>query len=99
MLSQLYAAIQEWRTGNHRAVKFSCNSYLDVYQGNVNTLQHIVNNRGDAFHVMMADIYSQARLVLSRAIMIYMLISCHSTKVAGSSSATIATLDLDEIEG
>ena len=60
VLLQLYAAIKEWESGSHRIVEFSSNAYLDPYNGHVNTLNHIHDNREDAFHVMMGDIYSQA---------------------------------------
>jgi hypothetical protein len=42
-------------------MEFSANGFLDVYEGHVNTLNHILEMRPDAFHIMMADIYSQAR--------------------------------------
>ena len=61
MLYQLYAAIKEWETGKQKALDFSANSYLDVYNGNVNTFEHIRTNCKEAFHVMMSDIYAQAR--------------------------------------
>jgi Domain of unknown function (DUF6532) len=61
MSNQLYAAIQEWRTGTHRTQDFSANSFLDVYSGHVNTFNHIRERREDAFHTMMSDIYMQAR--------------------------------------
>ncbi|KAN0102481.1 hypothetical protein V8E52_011897, partial [Russula decolorans] len=56
----LYAAIQEWRTGTQKSVKFSANAYLDVYNGHVNTFHHVRQNREDAFHLMMSHIYSHA---------------------------------------
>ncbi|KAN0105102.1 hypothetical protein V8E52_011375, partial [Russula decolorans] len=56
----LYAAIQEWRTGVQRSVEFSTNAYLDVYNGHVNTFNHIRLNREESFHTMMTDIYRQA---------------------------------------
>jgi hypothetical protein len=61
MCLQLYAAIQEWRTGVQKKAEFSTNAYIDVYNGHVNTFQHIRVNREEAFHTMMADIYQQAR--------------------------------------
>lgn len=61
MFNQLYAAIQEWGTGKHKAMEFSANTYLDVYQGNVNTFYHIRERREEAFHLMMRYIYVQAR--------------------------------------
>ena len=42
-------------------MEFSASAYMDVYQGHVNTFRHILDNRERAFHVMMSDIYSQAR--------------------------------------
>ncbi|KAN0123161.1 hypothetical protein V8E52_003114 [Russula decolorans] len=56
----LYAAIQEWRTGVQRSVEFSTNAYLDIYNGHVNTFNHIRLNREESFHTMMTDIYRQA---------------------------------------
>ena len=58
---QLYAALYEWRTGEHQVAEFSANAYLDVYQGHVNTLKHIQEMRPGAFHLMMIDIYDQAK--------------------------------------
>ncbi|KAN0137968.1 hypothetical protein V8E53_004452 [Lactarius tabidus] len=56
----LYAALYEWRTGDHQLAEFSANAYLDVYQGHVNTLNHIRERREGVFHLMMVDIYKQA---------------------------------------
>ena len=57
MMYQLYAAIQEWQTGSHQLAEFSANRYLDVYNGHMQTFNHISVNRNNAFHIMMADIY------------------------------------------
>jgi hypothetical protein len=58
---QLYATLHEWATGEQQVIEFSANAYLDAYNGHVDTLNHIKEKRGAAFHCMMADIYSQAR--------------------------------------
>ena len=58
---QLYASLHEWRAGTHQAVEFSANAYLDVYLGHINTLQLIQQKQGNAYHTIMADIYSKAR--------------------------------------
>jgi hypothetical protein len=58
---QLYAALYEWRTGEKKVAEFSATSYLDVYEGHVNSLLHIRDERNSAFHTTMADIYAQAR--------------------------------------
>ncbi|KAF8503815.1 hypothetical protein F5888DRAFT_1800104 [Russula emetica] len=65
VVTALYSAIQEWHTGKHKAIEFSANTYLDIYWGNVNTLNHLYNNRVDAFHMMMCDIYSQASTIVA----------------------------------
>ena len=62
---KLYAALYEWRTGEQQTSEFSANAYLDVYLGHINTLKHIRDKRAGAFHLMMADIYAQAKYVLN----------------------------------
>jgi uncharacterized protein DUF6532 len=61
--NQLYAAIKEWKSGEHKAIEFSANAYLDVYNGNVETIKRMRMDHEDKFHLMMSDIYLQARLV------------------------------------
>jgi hypothetical protein len=58
---QLYAAIKEWDTGSLKTMDFSASAFMDVYDGHVNTFKHIRQNREDAYHVIMSDIYLQAR--------------------------------------
>ena len=58
---KLYAALYEWRTGEQQTSEFSANAYLDVYLGHINTLKHIRDKHAGAFHLMMADIYTQAK--------------------------------------
>lgn len=60
---QLYAAIYEWRTGQHQSKDFTTNTFMDVYQGHVDTFNHIRVHRNSAFHLMMGDIYAQAKWV------------------------------------
>ena len=47
--------------GKQQVMEFSANTYLDVYNGHVNTLKHIQEHRAGAFHLMMVDIYAKAR--------------------------------------
>jgi hypothetical protein len=42
-------------------MEFSTNAFLDVYQGHVDTLNYILNQRTTAFHVMMGDIFNLAQ--------------------------------------
>ncbi|KAH9038003.1 hypothetical protein EDB83DRAFT_2318530 [Lactarius deliciosus] len=61
VVTALYATLYEWRNGEQQVTEFSANTYLDVYLGHVNTLNHICANREGVYHLMMADIFSQAR--------------------------------------
>ena len=63
MKYQLYAAIREWRTGIHQPTDFSADTYMDVYDGHVNTLEHLCDERPRAYHVMMGELYDLARCV------------------------------------
>ena len=56
---QFYAALDEWSTGQQRALNFSAQAYVETYQGNVEMLVNIRNNRNLSFHRMMSDIYSK----------------------------------------
>ncbi|KAH9013213.1 hypothetical protein EDB85DRAFT_2158401 [Lactarius pseudohatsudake] len=79
----LYAALYEWRTGEQQIAEFSTNSYLDVYQGHVNTLELIREKRSGVFRSMMADIYRQASTVTNAGVYL---------------GAPVADLDIDDLE-
>ncbi|KAH9030281.1 hypothetical protein EDB83DRAFT_2319386 [Lactarius deliciosus] len=82
----LYASIYEWCTGVQQPAEFSGNAYFGVYKAHVQTLEIIRDQRSNAYHTMMASIYSQA---------------CSSAGNGGhpsSSSSQITELDLDLLE-
>ncbi|KAF8262772.1 hypothetical protein EI94DRAFT_1742680, partial [Lactarius quietus] len=81
----LYAAIYEWRNGAHQVAEFSANAYLDVYNGHINTLKHIRENREGAFHLMMADIYEKANTI--------------TTGNETGPGIAIAPINLEELDG
>ncbi|KAN0128211.1 hypothetical protein V8E53_013977 [Lactarius tabidus] len=56
----LYATLHEWKSGKQHAIDFSANTYLDVYRAHIDTFKVIKEKRPNAYHVMMADIYTQA---------------------------------------
>jgi hypothetical protein len=58
---KLYAAIYEWRGGSQNAMEFSANSFLDVYQGHVDTFSYIKNKCERKYHFILGEIYSRAR--------------------------------------
>ena len=64
IVCQLYASLFEWRTGEHRAIGFTANMFLDVYLGHMATLRNIDQKNATAYHNMMSDIYLQARYVV-----------------------------------
>ena len=63
VVCQLYAGLYEWRTGEHKAISFSANMFLDVYLGHINTFRDIERRNAIAFHRMMSEIYTKARYV------------------------------------
>ncbi|KAN0107248.1 hypothetical protein V8E52_010357 [Russula decolorans] len=83
----LYASLYEWRGGEHQPAEFSANSYLDVYDGHVNTFNHIKERHLGAYHTMMADLYAQASVTPAR----------HGTAL-GVAGVPIAELDIEELE-
>ncbi|KAN0140484.1 hypothetical protein V8E53_001693, partial [Lactarius tabidus] len=56
----LYAMLHEWKSGKQHTIDFSANTYLDVYCAHIDTFKVIKEKRPNAYHVMMADIYTQA---------------------------------------
>ncbi|KAH9031415.1 hypothetical protein EDB83DRAFT_2652456 [Lactarius deliciosus] len=79
----MYATLHEWRTGAPQVFEFSANTYLEVYRSNTDTLNFILNNRPNAYHLMMADIYTQAS---------------SNSGLDDSPNVEIADLDLDNLE-
>src|SRR6266404_2141535 len=57
---QLYVTLREWHSGERQAIDFSANSYLDVYIGNMDSINLYRENHNAAYHDLMAYIYSQA---------------------------------------
>jgi len=54
----------DWRSGISDPIEFTTGVFIDVYDGNINTLKDIKQRSPNKFHVMMADIYAKARCVL-----------------------------------
>ncbi|KAH9011015.1 hypothetical protein EDB84DRAFT_1445388 [Lactarius hengduanensis] len=79
----LYAALYKWQTGEQQIAEFSTNSYLDIYQGHVNTLELIQEKRSSVFRSMMADIYRQASTVTNTGVYL---------------GAPVADLDIDDLK-
>ncbi|KAH9009006.1 hypothetical protein EDB83DRAFT_2531404 [Lactarius deliciosus] len=79
----MYATLHKWRTGTPQVFEFSANTYLEVYRSNTDTLNFILNNRPNAYHLMMADIYTQAS---------------SNSGLDDSPNVEIADLDLDNLE-
>ncbi|KAN0109460.1 hypothetical protein V8E52_009254 [Russula decolorans] len=59
----VYSAVFDWRNGKKEPVDFMTGAYLDVYDGNINTLKNMRLNHPSKYHTMMADIYAKVRCV------------------------------------
>ncbi|KAI9447601.1 hypothetical protein H4582DRAFT_2068214 [Lactarius indigo] len=55
-----YATLSEWHTGKRKQQDFTANTYQDVYNCHINSLNDIERNRGVSYHNMMAEIYQLA---------------------------------------
>ena len=53
----------DWRNGEKDTIDFTTGAYLDVYDGNVNTLKNMRVHHPNKYHIMMADIYTKVRCV------------------------------------
>jgi len=74
---------------------------MDVYQGHVDTFNHIERQRNAAFHLMMRDIYAQAKWVFNclTAVVAATDICYSASSAIGTPGAPIAEINLDELEG
>ena len=79
-----------------KSTEFSANAFLNVYNGHMNTFQHIRVDREESFHKMMGDIYQQARWVWLTIIVVQSQITGYSE--AGISSAAIADIEFNDID-
>ncbi|KAN0118798.1 hypothetical protein V8E52_004909 [Russula decolorans] len=57
--TEVYSAVFDWRNGKKEPVDFTTGAYLDVYDGNINTLKNMRLNHPSKYHTMMADIYAK----------------------------------------
>jgi len=83
----------------HYPSDFLANSYLNVYQGHIDTFHYIQEHRTGAFHLMMLDIYAQARCVSSFINLLSSLIYYYIFSAGEEATAVlIAVIDLEELE-
>ena len=59
----MYSAITDWRNGERDPIDFTTGAYIDVYDGNINTLKNMKDQYPNKYHNMMADIYAKVRCV------------------------------------
>jgi len=55
----VYSAVFDWRGGKKDSIDFTTDAYIDVYDGNANTLKSMRVEHPNKFHTMMADIYAK----------------------------------------
>jgi uncharacterized protein DUF6532 len=55
--AQIYAAIDEWKTGSKVVSKFEGNVFAAIYKAICRNLEGIKSQNPKAYHVIMAEIY------------------------------------------
>ena len=55
----------DWRKGESDPIYFKAGMYLNVYNGNINTILGMHADHPNKFHAMMADIYAKVKCVLN----------------------------------
>ncbi|KAH9960702.1 hypothetical protein BC827DRAFT_1155738 [Russula dissimulans] len=79
----LYAVLKEWQSGTWKSIDFSSLVNLDTYIGHTNTLERIEVTQESGFHVMMADIYAKASVLVP----------------SEPSTIVVANIDYNELKG
>ena len=57
---QIYAALNEWKTGSKATAKFEGNVFATIYKAICRNLEGIKTQSPKAFHVIMAELYKLA---------------------------------------
>jgi hypothetical protein len=81
-------------------MEFSANTFLNVYQGHIDTLNHVRDQCNSAFHVMMHDIFDKAQWVFRWVWPLSLLIVSFrsTTEDVSVAHVSIANIDLEEID-
>jgi Domain of unknown function (DUF6532) len=58
--AQIYAALDEWKTGSKVATKFEGNVFAAIYKAICRNLEGIKLQNPKAYHVIMAELYTLA---------------------------------------
>jgi hypothetical protein len=90
--------IYEWRHGQHQHADFSANSFIDVYQGHVQTLQHILDQREGAYYQLTETIYTLARCADYFSKIYDTVLTRDSTPALGTAGTQITPIDVDELK-
>ncbi|KAI0756057.1 hypothetical protein C8Q80DRAFT_1078133, partial [Daedaleopsis nitida] len=56
----IHASLTEWKSGAHKTIPFSADTYLDVYNEHVITLNGIKDGNVRGYHMMMHNLYKGA---------------------------------------
>lgn len=60
---QVFASIDEWRTGRFIRADFSANTFADVYRSHIQFLASILDRNPRGYHHMMSKLYEEALYV------------------------------------
>jgi hypothetical protein len=58
--AQIYAALDEWKTGSKVTAKFEGNVFAAIYKAIYKNLEGIKTQNPKAYHVIMAELYTLA---------------------------------------
>ena len=70
MFFQIHAALSEWRTGVHKPMAFSADSFADAYNEHITLLTGIKNKNVRAYHAMMHRLYREATYVPPQSLLV-----------------------------
>ena len=60
LVAQIYAALDEWKTGSKVTSKFEGNVFATIYKAVCRNLEGLKLQNSKAYHVIMADLYKLA---------------------------------------
>jgi hypothetical protein len=60
LTAQIYAALDEWKTGSKVTSKFEGNVFATIYKAICRNLEGLRLQNPKAYHVIMADLYNLA---------------------------------------
>jgi hypothetical protein len=80
-------------------IDFTTGAYIDVYDGNINTLRNMRAEHPNKYQVMMKDIYAQVRCVVDSFDYSQDLSYIVSSTMDKATTVPIANIPMEELDG